>query len=123
MFDRSISMAENASFLALCICANTHGPHFTKLLTRALFFGPCQCSYEFIPCLAFHAHVAGYLNKTISFVVGVLSRFTQAHPLEPELPHAIKCFLKHNSYRTECFWFSIQHWIWSPIQWTVPFRE
>jgi len=45
----------------------------------------------------------------------VLSRFTQAHPLEPEEQgYAIKYFLKHNSYRTECFlkqWICIEHWI------------
>jgi len=59
--------------VALYICATTHGPHFTKLLTRALFFGPCQCSYKFIPCLASRVHVAGDLNQTTSFVAGVLS--------------------------------------------------
>jgi len=73
MFDRSISIGENASLLALYICATTHGPHFTKLLTRALFFEPCPFSNKFFPSLAFGVHVAGDLNKTISFVVGVLS--------------------------------------------------
>ena len=41
-------------------------------------------------------------------------RFTRVHPSEPELPYAIKYFLKHNSYRTECFlkqWICIEHWI------------
>jgi len=56
-----------ACFVYLC-----HRPHFSKLLTRALFFVPCQCSYKFIQCLAFRFHVAGDLNKTISFE-GVLS--------------------------------------------------
>ena len=38
--------------------------HFTKLLTRALFFGSCHCSYIFVSCLAFRVHVAGDLmNK------------------------------------------------------------
>jgi len=68
-----ISITDNANLLALFIFATTHVPHFTKLLTRALFFGPFQCSYKFIPCLAFRVHVAVDLNKTISFVVGVLS--------------------------------------------------
>ena len=43
--------------------------------------------------------------------------------LESELSYAAKYFLKHNSYRTECFlkqWICIEHWIWSSIQWTVP---
>jgi len=35
-------LSENASLLALYVCSTTHGPngpsHFTKLLTRALFF-------------------------------------------------------------------------------------
>jgi len=49
--------------------------------------------------LAFRVHVAGDLNKAISFVVAVLStsfvrsRFARAHPSEPELPYAIKYFL------------------------------
>jgi len=50
-------------------------------------------------------HVAGDLHKTISFVVGVLSTsfaralLIQAHPLEHELPYAIKYFQKYNSYK------------------------
>ena len=47
--------------------------HFAKLLTRALFIGPRHCSYIFVPCLAFRVHVARDLNKTILFLVGVLS--------------------------------------------------
>jgi len=59
-----------ACFAYLC-----HHPrsHFTKLLTRDLFIEPCQCSHVYVPCLAFRVHVAGDLNKTISFVVGVLT--------------------------------------------------
>ena len=58
-----------------CFVCLIHHPrsHFTKLLTRLLFFGPCHCSYIFVPCPAFRVHVAGDLNKTISFVVGVLT--------------------------------------------------
>ena len=56
----------------VCLCHHPRSP-FTNL-TRALFFGPCHCSYIFIPCLAFRVHVAGDLNKTIlSFIVGVLT--------------------------------------------------
>jgi len=32
--------------------------HFTKLLTRAIFFGPGHGSYIFVPSLAFRVHVA-----------------------------------------------------------------
>ena len=56
-------------------------------------------------------------------LVFVRSRFTRAHPLQPELPYAIKYFWKHSWYRTESFLkqcIGIEHWIWSPIQWTVP---
>jgi len=60
---------ENASLLAFYICTSTHN----NKLTRAVCIGPCHCSYVFVPCLAFRVHVAGDLNKTISFVVGVLS--------------------------------------------------
>ena len=94
-----------------CFAYLCHHPrsHFTKLLTRALFFVPCHCSYIFVPCLAFCVHVAGDLNKTISFIVGVsldfvCSCFTQAHLSESELPYEINYFLKHNSYQIECFW-------------------
>jgi len=66
-FNFSIKFNRGERELALYVCATTNGPHFSKLLTRALFFGPCQCSYIFIQCLAFRVHVAGDLNKTISF--------------------------------------------------------
>ena len=94
-----IGEREHACFVYLY-----HHPqaHFTKLLTRALFFGACHCSYIFVPCLAFRIHFAGDLNKTISFIAGVLST-SFARTLEPELPFAIKYFLKHKSYQTECF--------------------
>ena len=53
----------------------------------------------------------------------VRSRFTRAHPLESELSYAAKYFLKHNSYRTDCFlkqWICIEYWIWRSTQSTVP---
>jgi len=45
----------------------------TAFFARALFFGPCHCSYIFVPCLVFRVRVAGDLNKTIAFLVGFLS--------------------------------------------------
>jgi len=65
-----IEERELACFLYLC-----HHPRsqFTKLFTRVIFIRHYHCSYIFVPCLAFRAHVAGDLNKTISFVSGVLS--------------------------------------------------
>jgi len=57
----------NASLLALHICATTQGP------APGSFLVPCHCSYIFVSFLAFHVHVAGDLNKAISFVVGILS--------------------------------------------------
>ena len=65
-----IGERELACFVYLC---HHRQSHFTKLLTRALLFGPCHCSYIFVPRLAFRVHVAGDLDKTISFVVGALS--------------------------------------------------
>jgi len=61
--------------MLVCFVCLFHHPrsHFIKLLTRALFFGPCHCSYIFVPCLAFRVNVAGDLNKTISFVAGPLT--------------------------------------------------
>ena len=57
----------------LCIFMPPPTAHSTKLLTRALFIGPCHCSYKFISCQTFRVHVASDLNKTISFVASVLS--------------------------------------------------
>ena len=70
VFDYDSYRRTQACFVYLC-----HHPrsHSTKLLTRALFIGPCHCSYIFVLCLAFRVHVASDLNKTISFVVGVLT--------------------------------------------------
>ena len=65
-----IGEGKQACFVYLC---HHHRSHFTKLLTRAIFFGPCHCSYVFVPCLAFRVRFAGDLNKTISFVVDALS--------------------------------------------------
>ena len=64
------------SELACCLYLY-HQPrsHFTTLLTWVLFIGPCHCSYIFVPCLAFCAHIAGDGNKTASSVVGVLSTY------------------------------------------------
>jgi len=58
-----------------CFLCLFHHPrsNFTKLLTRALVFGPCHCSYIFARCLTFRVQVAGDLNKIISFAVGVLT--------------------------------------------------
>ena len=60
-----IEERELACFVYLC-----HHPRsqFTKLFTQAIFIGPYHCSHIFVPCLAFRVHVAGDLNKTISFV-------------------------------------------------------
>ena len=60
--------------LLLCSrCGKVLSLNVLKLLTWALFFVPCHCSYIFVSCLVFHVHVAGDMNKTISFVTGVLS--------------------------------------------------
>ena len=66
-------ISENASLLCIFVSPPTVPLHYTKLLTRDLFFVPCHCSYISVPCPAFHVHVAGDLNKTISFAAGVLS--------------------------------------------------
>ena len=74
VFDYDLYLRTRACFVYLY-----HHPrsHFTKLFTWALFFGPCHCSYIFVPCLAFRVHVAGDLNNTISFV-DVLTSFARA---------------------------------------------
>jgi len=61
------------------------------------------------------------------FCSSILSyEFSRAPTDEPELPSAIKDFLKYNSYQIEYFlkqWICIEHSLWIPIQWTVSFRE
>jgi len=79
-------ISENASLLCMFVSPSTS--HFTKLLTRARFFGPCHWLYIFVPCLVFRVHVAGDLNKTISFVLSVLTTsFTRANC--PRMPHRV----------------------------------
>jgi len=51
-------------------------PPFTsliKLVNAGSFTGLCHCSYIFVSCLAFRVHIAGNMNKKLSFVIGVLS--------------------------------------------------
>ena len=75
----------------ICSVYLCHHPlHLLKLLNRDLFIVPCYCSYILVPCLAFCVHFAGDLNQKISFVVGVLLRFTRTYSTEPGLPSAIK---------------------------------
>jgi len=104
-----------------CFVCLFHHPrsHFIKLLTRSLFFGSCHCS-----CLGLvTVHNIVRSRRSHDFV---RSRFTWAHSLESELSYAAKYFLKHKSYRTECFskqWICIEHWIWSSTQRTGPISK
>jgi len=61
---------QNVSLLASYVCAATHGP--TSLL-RLLGLSSLGFSYIFVACLVVRVHVTGDLNRTISFVVGVLT--------------------------------------------------
>jgi len=65
-------ISENASLLVLYICATTDGATSLSCYLGLLTFGPCHCSYIFVPCPAFRVHVVGDLNNITSFVVGVL---------------------------------------------------
>ena len=96
---------ELACFASLC----HHPLHWTRLLTLALSIGPCQCSYIFVSCWpsALRSICRWRESKNIvcsnSYLEYVCSRFSQAHPLDPELPSAIKYFFKFNSYQIERF--------------------
>jgi len=121
VFDYDLYRRTWACFVYLC-----HHPrsHFTKLLTRALFFGPYHCSYVFVPCLAFRVHVAGEddLNTTTTFVAGVRSTSLPLYSGSSIRARAALCnqvFLKHNLYPTECFlkqWICMEHCIWNPVE-------
>ena len=114
-----------ACFVYLC-----HHPrsHFTKFLNRPLFFGPCQLSlFIYLRSMSGLSRSCcrwpEYNVRSRRSLNFVRSCFIQAHPSESELPYAIKYFLKHNSYRIECFlkqWICIECWIWRPIQETFP---
>ena len=82
--------------------------HFTKLLSRPLFFGPCQLSlFTYLPSMSGLSrsccrwHEWNNIVRSRRSLDFVRSRVTRAHPSESELPYAIKYFLKHISYRTE----------------------
>jgi len=84
---------------------------FVPSLTRALFTGPCHCLWIFVPFLTFRVHIAGNLNKTISFVVGVLSTlFPRALPglvrYSPSGPMPLSIFLNIpvSHIRLNVFW-------------------
>jgi len=47
LFDYNVYIGERE--LACFVCLFHHSrSHFTKLLTRPLFFGPCHCSHMFV---------------------------------------------------------------------------
>jgi len=113
VFDYDLCRRKRVCLLCIFMPPLKVRSRFTKLLTRAIFIGACYCSYIFAP-FAFMLEVTWIKNIVCS---------RRAHTFEPELPYAIKYLLKHTSYRTECFLkqsICIEHWIWSPIQWTVP---
>ena len=81
--------------------------HWLRLLTRALSIGSCQCSYIFVSCwtsvfILQETQIKNIFRSNCSHEY-LRSRFTRAHPLESELPSAIKYFLKVNSHQIECF--------------------
>ena len=118
---------EKANLLAVCVCATAHGPihqfinsgSFHWALSLFIYFrsmsGLLRSCCRRPEC---NNHVRS--RRSLNFI---RLRFTPAHLLEPELSYAITYFKKYNSYQTGCFlkhWICIEHWISSPIQWTVP---
>ena len=107
-----------------------HPLHWLRLLTLALSIGIVS-----IHVFSFHVGFPRSIcrwraSKNIVRNNGSLeyirSLFTRAHPLEPELPSAIKYFFNLIHIRLNVFlkqWVCVEHWIWIPIQWKVPIRE
>jgi len=62
VFDYDLHQRTRACLIHTFVKPTTVPLHF-RLLTRALFFGPCHCSYISVTCLGFRVHVAGDLNK------------------------------------------------------------
>jgi len=113
-------------------CSCYHPLHWLRLLTLARSVGHCQCSYIFVSCWlsACNLQVTWIKKKYIVRNNGSLeyirSHISRAHPLEPELPSAIKYSFNLINIRLNVFlkqWVCIEHWIWIPIQQTVPIPE
>ena len=101
-----------------------------RLLTLALSIGHCQCSYIFVSCWPSACNlqmtwIKKYRSQQQLSRIRSLALYS-AHLLEPELPSAIKYFLNFIHIRLNVFlkqWVCIEHWIWIPIQWTIPIWE
>jgi len=94
------------SELACFACLCQHPLSWLRLLTLALSIGPCQCSYIYVSCWpsVFNLQVTWIKKYRSNGSLEYLrSRFTRAHPLEPELPSIITYFFKVNSYHIEYF--------------------
>ena len=124
----SSTLVERVLACFACLCY--HLLPWLRLLTLALSIGHCQCSYIFFSCWLSACNLQVTWIKNIVRSNGSLeyvrSLFTRAHPLEPELPSAIKYFFNSIHIRLNVFlkqWVYIEHWIWIPIQWTVPNPE
>ena len=116
--------------LACFACLCHHPLHWLRLLTLALSIGHCQCSYIFVSCWpsACNLQVTWIKKYRLQQRLSRICSLTlnRAHPLEPKLPSAIKYFFNLIHIKLNVFlkqWVCIEHWIWIPIQWTVPIQE
>ena len=99
-----------------------HPLHWLRLLTLDLSIGIVSV-HIFSFHVGFRAICRWRESKNIVRNNGSLeyirSLFPRAHPLESELPSAIKYFFNLINIRLNVFlkqWVCIEHWIWIPIQ-------
>jgi len=115
-FDYALYCRTQACMLCMFVLPPTS---LIKVVNSGSFHWTLSVFMYFRFMLAFRVQFAGDVNKKISFATTALSNtfaplFTRAHPLDPELPSAIKYFFQFNSYQIECFskrWVCIEHWI------------
>ena len=100
-----------------CLCYHPH-QSLIKVVNSGSFHWALSVFIYFRFMLAFRVQFAGDVNQKISFATIALkyvrSLVTRAHPLEPELPSAIKYFFNLINIRLNVFlkqWVCIEHWI------------
>jgi len=107
VFDYDVYTGERELVCFVCLFHHPRS-HFTKLLTRPLFFWALSLFIYFRSMSGLSRSCCRWLEynnivrsrRSLDFV---RSCFIRAHSLESELSYAAKNFLKHNSYRTEYF--------------------
>ena len=115
-FDSALYCRTRACMLCMFVLPPTS---LIKVVNSGYFHWALSVFIYFRFMLAFRVQFAGDVKKrnivrNNGSLEYVRSRFTRAHPLEPELPSAIKYFFNLINIRLNVFlkqWVCIEHWI------------